>query len=600
MAYNGDSVVDEIKNRCNIVDVIGRVVTLKKAGANYKGLCPFHNEKTPSFMVSEDKQIFNCFGCGTKGDVIEFVQKYYNLDFHGALEKLAAEYGIDISRSGFGDDNKRAALYELNREAAAFFYRNFTTKANPGYAYMAKRGIEPATMRKFGIGYAEDDWNALRNHFEAKNADKQSLIALGLLSSSKGKDYDKFRDRVMFPIINTRGKVIGFGGRAIGDGTPKYLNSPESIVFQKKNNLYGLNLTRTDISREDCAILVEGYMDVISLYQHGVRNVSASLGTALTENQAAMLKRYTNNVVLCYDADEAGQNAALRGMDILHKAGFRVKVFHVSDGKDPDEFIKKNGKEAFLKLVKNALPFADYKISLLRKKLDLSTTEGNVTFLRKAAEVLRQLSPVEADVYIRRIAEEYRVSEGALRREVEGGRAEETPRRREETAPAMGTEQNEQGSFRKDEGSKGPDSGEMMIQRNLIRLMLEKSSYVPLTEPYRDVFTDPACYRIFSLILSSYKPDRELDLLSLTDSLDPQDAVLLQSINRSVRLAGHDVEIFKDCIRSLDEKKRSKREKEIITLLSVLDDEKDRAEINQLTLELMELQKQKNKGGWKG
>ena len=285
---------------------------------------------------------------------------------------------------------------------------------------MAKRGLDAATLRKFGIGYADAEWDSLYQYFLSKGIDQKTLLELGLISNSKDRYYDKYRNRVIFPIINTRGKVIGFGGRILDDGTPKYLNSPESSIFLKKNNLYGLNLTRQDINKENYVILVEGYMDVISLYQHGIRNVSASLGTALTENQAAMLKRYTDNVILSYDADAAGQAAALRGLDILHRSGCKVKVLHVTDGKDPDEFIKKNGKDAFLKLVHDAMSFADYKIHILKQRLDMNTTDGSVEFLQETAKILRELSPVEADIYIKKIARETKISEGAIRLEING------------------------------------------------------------------------------------------------------------------------------------------------------------------------------------
>ena len=231
--------VEELKSQIDIVDVIGRSVQLKRAGANYKGLCPFHNEKTPSFIVSPQKQIFTCFGgCGASGDVVSFVKRYYNLDFNEAVEKLADEYGITIQRNVHSDDREK--YYEVNREAARFFYKNLTEGKNPGYSYMAGRGVEDRTIKKFGLGYAPDSWDALYNHFKAKGVDEKILVELGLLSEKDGKYYDKFRNRVIFPIINTAGKVIGFGGRALSDQQmPKYLNSPENRVFQKKNNLYG-------------------------------------------------------------------------------------------------------------------------------------------------------------------------------------------------------------------------------------------------------------------------------------------------------------------------------------------------------------------------
>ncbi len=583
-----DNIVEEIKSRCNIVDVIGRHVVLKRAGNNYKGVCPFHNEKTPSFVVSENKQIFTCFGCGATGDVLEFVQRYHNLDFHGAIEKLADEYGLEVKNSGFQLEKDKALFYELNREAATFFYRAFTKSQNPGYEYMKKRGLEPQTLRQFGVGYADGSWDSLYQHFIQRGVDAKTLLDLGLVSYSNGKYFDKYRDRVIFPIINTRGKVIGFGGRILGDGTPKYLNSPESSVFLKKNNLYGLNLTRQDINKENHVILVEGYMDVISLYQHGVRNVSASLGTALTENQAAMLKRYTDNVILSYDADTAGQAAALRGMDILHRSGCKVKVLHVTDGKDPDEFIKKNGKSEFLKLVQSAMPFADYKIHLLKKRLDLATTEGSVEFLQETAKILAELSPVEADIYIKKIAKETNISEGAIRLEISGNANQEGsqyhPHPR--TSGDMAHIRNMKKSI------SAPGS---MLEKNLIRLMLYKSNYVLKVKPYDWVMRSPSAERIYQLIVSIYQDDAEIDLKKLKDGLELEDNRFLEDIMENIQFSDKDEQVFQDCVTRIEAARLEKREQEIIQIISILDDENDRDKIKALTIELMEIQKSKNK-----
>ena len=411
--------IEDLKSRIDIVDVIGRQVQLKRAGANYKGLCPFHNEKTPSFIVSPQKQIFTCFGgCGASGDVVSFVMRYYNLEFNEAVEKLAKEYGIDIVKSQRRNDD-REKYYEINREAARFFYRNMTEGPNRGYSYMRRRGIEDRTIKKFGLGYAPDSWDSLYGYFKEKGTDEKLLLELGLLSQKDGRYFDKFRDRVIFPIINTAGKVIGFGGRALDDkAMPKYLNSPENRVFQKKNNLYALNSTKQDIGKAGTAIIVEGYMDAISLYQNGVRNVAASLGTALTDNQAKLINRYTKNVVLSYDADAAGQKAALRGIEVLRNEGCKVKVLHVTDGKDPDEYIKKNGRDAFDKLVEKAIPYTDYKIEAAKRDIDLGTEEGKIDFIRRITPILSDLTPVEADIYIKKAARDTGISEKAIKMEI--------------------------------------------------------------------------------------------------------------------------------------------------------------------------------------
>ena len=419
--------IEELKSHIDIVDVIGRSVELKRAGANYKGLCPFHNEKTPSFIVSPQKQIFTCFGgCGASGDVVSFVEKYYNLDFNEAVQKLADEYGITLQRISYNDDREK--YYQINREAARFFYRNLTEKKNPGYTYMQKRGIHDSIIKKFGLGYAEDSWNSLYEHFKSKGIDEKILVELGLLSKKGDRYYDKFRNRVIFPIINTAGKVIGFGGRAINnEDMPKYLNSPENRVFQKKNNLYALNITRQDIGKSGSALIVEGYMDVISLYQNGVKNVAASLGTALTENQAKLINRYTKNVILSYDADSAGRKAALRGIEVLRGENCKVKVLHVTDGKDPDEYIKKNSREAFLELTENALPYIDYKIEAAKTDLDLDTEDGKIDYMKKISYILSDLSPVECDIYIKKISRETGISESAIKLEIRGNTKKEKP-----------------------------------------------------------------------------------------------------------------------------------------------------------------------------
>lgn len=578
-----NNTVDEIKSRCNIVDVIGRAVPLKRAGSNYKGRCPFHNEKTPSFVVSETKQIFTCFGCGATGDVISFVERYYQLDFMQAIEKLAEEYGITVRR-GFQKNENREEAYRINREAAKFFFRALRQQANPGYDYMKNRGITPETLNKFGIGYADSQWDSLYRHLTGMGFKEEKLLELGLISKSRGKYYDKYRSRVMFPIINTSGKVIGFGGRIVGEGNPKYLNSQESSVFLKKNNLYGLNITRQEISREDQAILVEGYMDVVSLYQSGVRNVSASLGTALTENQAKLLKRYTDNVILSYDADQAGIKAALRGLDILHREECRVKVLHVTDGKDPDEFVKKNGKLAFMKLVEEALPFADYKLGVLRDQFDLKTTEGRVDFLRQAAKVLAQLSPVEQDIYIKKLAEETKIAEGAIRLEINGNTSE----KRENRSPAAVRPQKE-------------DAAEQlsMLEKNIIKLILQSGSYYPRFAPYdKAAFPSDCGLRIYRGIQQAYTEQEDIDVQRLMDMLEPEDAAALKEIQENVRLAHKEEQIFQDCVRAIEERELEHKEKELIMRLSMADEEENEETIRELTQELMNIQKlRKTVGG---
>ena len=571
--------IEELKSRINIVDVVGRVVPLKRAGANYKGVCPFHNEKTPSFVVSEQKQIFTCFGCGATGDAIEFTKRYYNLDFTEAIEKLAKEYGIDIKIGGSGNQ-EREKYYEINKEAARFFYRAFTEGKNPGYSYMKKRGIEDSILKKFGIGYADESLDSLYQYFQSKGTDEKVLLELGLISEKNGEYYDKFRNRVIFPIINTSGKVIGFGGRAIGDAMPKYLNSPENRVFQKKNNIYALNISKQDVGKEGYAVLVEGYMDVISLYQHGVRNVGASLGTALTENQARLLKRYTRNVVLSYDADAAGRNAALRGIDVLGAEGIKVKVLHVTDGKDPDEFIKKNGRGAFLELVENALSMTDYKLDTAKEGLDLNTEDGKIDYMKRASEILRSLSPVEADIYIKKLASELKIAEGAIKMEISGNN--------NTVAAAISRRRHEK------KESKGELSG---MEATVLKVMLINPCFAEKMLEHEGIIESELGRKILNLMFELYGLRGGFELSDITDSLDPVESQTFTGALDGIIVAGNEEQVFEECINTWKLNKAVKCEQELIDRLALADEETGSDSIKELTEELMKVQREINSFG---
>lgn len=582
MARNSDiNIVDEIKSRCNIVDVVGRVVPLKRAGSNFKGVCPFHNEKTPSFVVSEGKQYFNCFGCNTKGDLITFVEKYYGLEFKGAVEMLCKEYGIKMPENfGVSTSKHKDELYEINRQAAIFFYKAMREKPNPGMPYMKKRGLSDETLRDFGIGYADDSWSSLTDYLISKGFDKDKLVEVGLTSiSKKGTYYDKFRGRVMFPIKNTADKVIGFGGRIIGDGEPKYLNSQESQVFLKKNNLYGLNLTRKFVSEADQIILVEGYMDVISLYQAGVRNVSASLGTALTENQAALIKRYTKNVVLSYDADSAGQQAAMRGVDILYKADCRVSVLEVTDGKDPDEFIKKNGRGAFAELVKNSLPFGDFKLNFIARGFDLNDMQQRIMYLEEAVKILHEMKPIEADFYIKKLAAQTGISKEAIKREYN-------------MAGDLGNKA-QASQMIKDQSKKSQTEENMpTAEQDLIKLMLLDHKFTSLpSDIKKNVFNSTAASSIYRAILEIDKGDRPLDMNRIKDRLDQEAVDMLAKIDDKIVPVGKELEIYKDCIDHIRNTLMEAELEEIVLRLSLSDESTDPNEVADLMKRQIEIQK---------
>lgn len=565
--------IEDLKSRIDIVDVIGRQVQLKRAGANYKGLCPFHNEKTPSFIVSPQKQIFTCFGgCGASGDVVSFVMRYYNLEFNEAVEKLAKEYGIDIVKSQRRNDD-REKYYEINREAARFFYRNMTEGPNRGYSYMRRRGIEDRTIKKFGLGYAPDSWDSLYGYFKEKGTDEKLLLELGLLSHKDGRYFDKFRDRVIFPIINTAGKVIGFGGRALDDkAMPKYLNSPENRVFQKKNNLYALNSTKQDIGKAGTAIIVEGYMDAISLYQNGVRNVAASLGTALTDNQAKLINRYTKNVVLSYDADAAGQKAALRGIEVLRNEGCKVKVLHVTDGKDPDEYIKKNGRDAFDKLVEKAIPYTDYKIEAAKRDIDLGTEEGKIDFIRRITPILSDLTPVEADIYIKKAARDTGISEKAIKMEIP------VNNKREQSSGAVRQEK---------QGTNGISVSN--IEASVLKCLFIDPQLSEALLPYMDMFESELSRRAVNIAFEEYGLKGDFDKRTIMDRMDPDESMALQESIDKVQIKGNEKEVLTRCIHRWEYGRLEKEEKKIIDMLTLADADKNEPAARDLAEKLMRI-----------
>ena len=613
MAYTNRSITN-LKDQVNIVDVIGRAIPLKKAGSSHKAVCPFHSEKTPSFNVNEPRQMFYCFGCQASGDVIEFVKRFYNLEFNEAVEKLAGEYGIELEETrGRGEDLEK--YYQINKDAAKFFYSNFTEKANRGYSYMKGRNINPKYLKKFGIGYAEDDWESLYQYLKSKGHEEKDLLELGLISVSNKSDakansddgkryFDKFRNRVIFPIINTRGKVIGFGGRALSsEDNPKYLNSQESKVFQKKNNLYGLNLSRTAVSKLGYLILVEGYMDVVALYQAGIENVAASLGTALTEQQARMIKRYAKKVVLCYDADTAGHQAALRGMEILRSEGLDVRVMHVTDGKDPDEFIKANGKDAFLELVEKAQHYGDYKIMSAIANLNMGDHHQRITAIKRIAAVLRTLTPGEREEYASKMAKELDISKSVL---LEEANAVENPdwnkNRNSNRSNGTNTSQSPVSSYsenpeergkNKDRPKEAEESGVTHLEAEVLRLILRNEEYISKVEEKPELIETETGKRILATINDVLEPDGSLDISKLLDQLDDGDRNTVYSILENVIISGDDQRIFDGLIK----KNRIYRlQKEVERINYILryagESEADTEEMNKLMYRSMELQKE--------
>lgn len=422
MAYYSDELIEEVRSRNDIVDVVGSYVKLKKAGSGYTGLCPFHNEKTPSFSVSRQKQMFYCFGCGTGGNVLTFIMKYENFSFQEAMQVLADRAGIklpqqEMTQAQRREADKRARLLEINKEAALYFYSLLhSPRGKLAYEYFTKRELSMETMKKFGLGYSDQYSDDLYRYLRSKGYQDQILKESGLISYDEVHGgHDKFWNRAMFPIMDVHNKVIAFGGRVMGDGEPKYLNSPETKIFDKSRNLYGLHLAR--LTKKNYFLLCEGYMDVIALHQAGFDNAVASLGTALTSGHASLLKRYTDMVYLTYDSDKAGRKAALRAIPILKEAGLVAKVINMEPYKDPDEFIKNLGAEEYQKRIEQAQNSFLYEIHALEADYDLKDPEAKTLFFN---EVGRRLLEFETDLertnYIDAISREYQIREEELRR----------------------------------------------------------------------------------------------------------------------------------------------------------------------------------------
>ena len=414
------SFLDELVQRNPIEDVVGQYVSLKRSGANLFGLCPFHGEKTASFSVNPDKGIYYCFGCHKGGGAVNFMMEIEGLSYPDAVRSLAKRVGMEVPEDDQYQSRYRQQerLWALNKEAARFFNAQLYTEAGAqGLAYAQKRGMPKSILTKFGIGFAPDSWNALTDAMRQKGYTDQELRDANLVSDKNGHIYDRFRNRLMFPIIDVRGNVIGFGGRVMDNSTPKYLNSTDTLVFNKRKNLFAMNYAKK--TKMGYIILVEGYMDAIALHQYGFDCAVASLGTSLTEDQATLLSKYTDQVVLIYDGDEAGQNATRRAIPMLEKAGLQVKVLKMRDAKDPDEYLKKFGADKFKVLLEESANRVEYQLGAIAKKYNISLDEERVKYIQECADLISTLpSPVQREVYSGRVADNAKISLEAMKLEV--------------------------------------------------------------------------------------------------------------------------------------------------------------------------------------
>lgn len=580
-----DEVIQKIKDENDIVDIISETVKLKKAGRNYVGLCPFHHEKTPSFSVSQEKQIFKCFGCGEAGNVITFLMKTRKLTFLDSLKLLGERVNISIDTQDEKSSGRERyeEMYSLNVEAAKFFRKNLLEN-KAALDYFLNRGITKKLITNFGLGYAPDSWNSLLKYLKGKGYSELDLLNAGLIiKSPKGTYYDRFRNRVTFPVFNYKGKVIGFGGRVMDDTKPKYLNSPETPLFKKGINLYGMNFTIKDLT-EDYIIIVEGYMDCIALHQCGITNAVASLGTALTINQAKLIKRYVDKVVIAYDADLAGQAATLRGLDILKQAGLDVMVLTVPEGKDPDEYIRNNGKDAFVKLLSKALPLIDYRISKVREGVDIKNSDNLIHYVEKVVQILTDLDSVERDVYIRKISEETNIKDQAiydmLNRKMQSGEKKEE-------------HNNNISAFSK---KLYLEPAYLKAERTLLKLMLEEPFALEYSGKHMDKedFIVESHRMLFEQILSMRESEQSARKKAIELKLKDPDIIgeWINILEYETVYDKNNIDNFvDDCIKEIKKYKLEESKKEIMLKIKRFEAEGKLQESMELAKEFIKIQK---------
>ena len=551
-----ESFIEELVERSNIVDVVSSYVQLTRKGSNMFGLCPFHNEKTGSFSVSESKQLYYCFGCGKGGGVINFIMEIENLSYPDAVRLLADRAGMVVpEESGDEAPKRRKRLLELNKDAARFFHSMLSAPEGALAAeYAAKRQLTPKTIRNFGLGAAPDSWDALIRAMTEKGYTKRELLDAGLVSSGKnGRIYDKFRNRLMFPVIDVRGDVIAFGGRSLDGSEPKYLNSPETAIFSKRRSLYGINLAKN--TKRGSILLVEGNIDVVTLHQAGIDNAVATMGTSLTTEQTRLISRYAKEIIICYDNDPAGLKATDRAISILKNSEFSVKVLHLPDrvveGKkvkiDADDYIKLYGAPAFEKLMRLSENHIEYELAVLRGGADLESDDGRVEYLKKAGELIAKLSsPVEREVYAGRAAETAGVSREAMLAEIERARkrlaaAARKKIEKEASRPAGAMQP-------ADRSMRYTDVRSAAAEEGVVRLLMLDPSLISRCDLKGEEFTSPFLGSVYSIIVNRAKELKSVDPAAIIPLLGPEEAQELTRISQKPQTAADAPQTLKQYI----------------------------------------------------
>ena len=564
-----ENFIRELEERSDIVDVVGSYVRLsKKSGANLFGLCPFHSEKTPSFSVSPDKQIYHCFGCGKGGGVFSFIMEIENLSFPEAVEFLAKRAGMTVPQEAEdAESRKRARLYALNKDAARFFYEQLSAPAAEGArTYMARRRIGPTTAKNFGVGFAPDSWDSLRSAMKARGYSDAELFAAGLVRRGKnGGFYDTFRKRLMFPVIDVRGNVVAFSGRILGDGEPKYMNSPETPVFSKSRNLFALNLAKK--SKSGYIILSEGNIDVVSLHQAGFDSAVASLGTSLTPEQARLISRYTDTVIIAYDNDNAGHKAAQRAIGILEKLDLKVKVLMLTGAKDPDEYIQKFGPDAFRNLLEASENQVDYRLRQVESQYDLNEPSQKVEYLQAATKLLAELSrQYERQIYAMQVAEKAGVKADVVIDQVERSHRQLVSKAKKQS------EKEQQRPERRAQPTsriRYEDPASAVAEEGLIRLLVLDPSLADRPElPEEKDFSSPELGKIYAAVRERLLRHAEVSANTLSAVLSSDEISLLTGILQKPEQLSSAESALGDYIKKIEQQRKRRTSGKEVDLLA--------------------------------
>ena len=555
-----DSFLQELKMKTDIEDVISTYVTLKRRGATLVGLCPFHNEKTPSFTVYPATQSFYCFGCGAGGDAITFLKKIENLDYLDAVKTLAQRAGLQMPQEGFDDSlsKRRRRILEMNREAARFYHSVLLSpEGKVGYDYYIGRALSAATINHFGLGFAPNQWDALLKYMRAKGYQPAELVDAGLARKGQKGYYDNFRNRVMTPIIDVRGNVIAFGGRVLDDSKPKYINTGDTLVYKKTNELFALNFAKD--CKEDALILCEGYMYVIAMHQAGFTNAVAGCGTALTTEQVRLISRYAKEVILTYDADEAGQKALQKAMTLFDQTDVKVRIPALVGGKDPDEIIRTYGRDKFKGMLEGASNETEFRLLALRRQYNLATTQGKIDFIGGALQILATLPPVEQDLYVSRLSEELGVERQNMKVQLQD-LVRRQGNRREKREFKRIVQENMRKTARE---TMATDASlrKLRAEDRLISLLLRYPDCSRLCKDFDPQWLTPGfAQRVFTLILQRLENGDGTELMDLRDRLTDDEMGRLSGIIARGGESADAKQEFSDCLHTIRAEQQKKQE----------------------------------------